>query len=146
MDGRHAVSEGVSHFLFLKGAGGGVLWWALPRRGRPGVSEVREEVRRYMCVCRGVGLPWAYVLAFFGEQTALVVVCGGCTVSSGDIYIYIYLYTYIIVCGMCTVSSGEELSGMRERYALPCGWGARPAALLLVGEVCECVAAWFWSS
>jgi hypothetical protein len=45
----------VSHFLFLRGAVGGVLWGALPRRGCSGVSGVGEEVRRYVCVCCGVG-------------------------------------------------------------------------------------------
>ena len=35
---------------------------------------------------------------------------------------------------------------MRERYAIPCSSGVRLVSLFLVGEVCECVSVWFWSS
>ena len=56
----HPVSGGVSHFVFLSGDGGGVLWWSFSRMGRPSVSEVREEVGGCMCVCHGVGLTWVF--------------------------------------------------------------------------------------
>ncbi len=36
-----------------------------------------------MCVCSGLDDSGSSVLAFFGEETALVVVFGGCSVSSG---------------------------------------------------------------
>ncbi len=47
------VSGGVSRFCFLRGVGGGILWWALPIE-RPGVSGVRRKVG--VCVWVGCGV------------------------------------------------------------------------------------------
>ena len=79
----HPVPGGDIRFSFLRGTGGGVLWWTLPIE-RPDVGEVKEEVRGYMWVCCGVLFHGrrSSVLDFFGEKTVLVVVCGRYPVSS----------------------------------------------------------------
>ena len=49
---------GVGHFLFLSGAGRGVLWGVIPRKGLPGVR---------------------------GEWEGGAAVCGECSVNSGEV-------------------------------------------------------------
>ena len=40
----HPFSGDVIRFRFLRGVGGGILWWELPME-RPGVSEVSRKIR-----------------------------------------------------------------------------------------------------
>ena len=44
---------GDSRFRFLRGVGGGILWWVFPME-RPGVSEVSGETGVCVWVCCGV--------------------------------------------------------------------------------------------
>ena len=49
----HPFFGGFSRFRFLRGTGGGILWWVLPI-DRPGVSEVSREVGGCVGGCCGV--------------------------------------------------------------------------------------------
>ena len=103
-----------------------------------------------MCVA-GLDYHGASVLAFFGEQTALLVVCGGCTVSSGEgllaecvggidrmvLWVGITRSVRSRLAGLVEVGlSVWSTWGIREGYVVPGGGGARPDALFLVSGVC----------